>query len=99
MRDFSTTMPKKSGKMHVGDVLELIHDKHNRYDRRVVTVRWEGRMIGYLSRKENTTESQMLGRGMSLHGCISSLNQSSNPWERIAELRTFVTETPSVLAC
>jgi len=56
-------------------------------------------MIGYLSRKENTTESQMLGRGMSLHGCISSLNQSSNPWERIAELRTFVTETPSVLAC
>lgn len=59
-------------------------------------------MIGYLPRKENTAVSQMLDRGMSLHGCISSLNRSSDPWERVAvEVflnRKIIQLAPGVLA-
>lgn len=70
-------------KMRPGDVLEFLHEKDNRYDRNAVAVRWESRMIGYLPRKENAAISQMLDRGLILQGRISSLKQSSNPWERI----------------
>ncbi len=70
-------------KIQRADVLELLREKNNRYDRNAVVVRWAGRMIGYLPRIENATISQMLDRGLLLQGRISSLLQSSNPWERI----------------
>jgi len=70
-------------KMRQGDLLDMLREPGNPYDKRAVALFWNGYKIGYIPRRENTAITQMLDRQMSLTANISNLNQSDDPWERI----------------
>lgn len=73
------------------DLLDLVAEPDNPYDKQAVKVMWNGNQLGYVPRSENTAVSQMLGRGQSLTARISALRQSSEPWDRIL-MKIYLTQ-------
>ncbi|MGI9228643.1 MAG: HIRAN domain-containing protein [Gammaproteobacteria bacterium] len=71
-------------RMKPGNKVGLRRAPWNKHDGRAVEVWWHGNMLGHLPRQENTAVSQMMDRGNRLHGVIVAMNESHNPWERIA---------------
>lgn len=67
----------------VGQPLQLVREADNRFDDRAVRIDWQGQKLGYLPRLDNAAVSQLLDRGERLEAVIVTLDQSSNPWDRV----------------
>jgi len=69
--------------MQVGDALTLKREPDNKHDRNAVRVEWQGHMLGYVPRADNTAVARFLDRGAKLEARIVRLQDSRNPWERV----------------
>ena len=66
-----------------GDLLQLLREPDNPYDRRAIAVYWSESKLGYVPRAANTAVSQMMDRGERLTARIMRLRESRNPWKRV----------------
>ena len=69
--------------MKVGDALALKREPDNKHDRNAVRVEWQGHMLGYVPRKDNTAVARFLDRGAKLEARIVRMQDSRNPWDRV----------------
>jgi hypothetical protein len=69
--------------LRVGDPLELAREADNPHDVNAVAVRWRGRKLGYVPRRENAALAWGLDRGTPLRARISALNEHPNPARRL----------------
>jgi len=70
-------------RMHVGDALTLIREPDNSHDAKAVRVEWQGHMIGYVPRRENSDVARLLDRGQKLEARIVRLSDVRDPWARV----------------
>ena len=75
--------------LRVGDALELARESDNAHDANAIAVRWRGRKLGYLPKRENAALAWGLDRGEKLQARISRLNAHPNPARRI-EIEVFM---------
>ena len=64
--------------LRVGDRLELTREPENPYDANAVRVRWRGRMLGYVPRRDNAAVARLMDRGTVLEARIASLTEHRN---------------------
>jgi hypothetical protein len=69
--------------LRVGDPLELAREADNPHDVNAVAVRWRGRKLGYVPRRENAALAWGLDRGTPLRARISALTEHPNPARRL----------------
>ena len=70
--------------LQIGDVVELIPEPDNRYDRNAVMVRCKGKQLGYLPRSENRHIAKILNAGLNPYEArIQSLYQDNPIYERV----------------
>jgi len=69
--------------MHVGDPLTLVREPGNSHDAKAVRVEWQGHMIGYVPRRENTDVARLLDHGQTLDARIVRLSDVRDPWARV----------------
>ena len=67
----------------VGDPLELGREPQNPYDPNAVSVRWRGKMLGYLPRRENKAVAAAMDRGESIKAFVETLVAHPDPWQRL----------------
>lgn len=67
----------------VGAALDLVREPENTFDARAVRVDWQGQKIGYIPRIDNAAVSHLLDSGQCLIARVTSLSESSNPWNRV----------------
>jgi len=70
--------------LRAGDSLSLVRDAGNPFDANAVRVLWNGRMLGYVPRRDNAALAWALDRGERLHARISKAQWHPNPARRIA---------------
>ncbi len=70
--------------LHAGARLLLVRDADKPFDANAVRVLWQGRMLGYVPRRENAALAWALDRGETLHARISKAEWHPNPARRIA---------------
>ena len=75
--------------LRIGDRLELERESGNVHDANAIAVRWRGRKLGYVPRRDNATLSWALDRGEHLRARISGLAPQPNPARRI-EIEVFI---------
>jgi hypothetical protein len=73
--------------LRVGDPVELEREAENPHDPNAIAVRWRGRKLGYVPRRDNATLAWALDRGERLRARISQL--AANPRRRI-EVEVFL---------
>ena len=76
-------------KLKVGDALVLVREPDNPHDTNAVRVHWNGHMLGYVPRAENTAVARQLDRGNKLEARIVRLTKHRDPWKRI-EFEVFL---------
>jgi hypothetical protein len=79
--------------LKVGDRLELMREPENPYDANAVRVRWQGRMLGYVPRRDNAAVARLMDRGAALEARIAALTEHRNrsvrlEFEVVAPLET-----------
>jgi len=79
--------------LQVGDRLELLREPDNPYDANAVRVRWRGRMLGYVPRRDNATVARLMDHGAALEARIAALREHRNrtvrlEFEVVAPLQT-----------
>ncbi|MCF8199005.1 MAG: HIRAN domain-containing protein [Sulfuritalea sp.] len=67
----------------IGASLDLVREPENAYDQRAVRVDWRGQKLGYVPRIDNAAVSHLLDSGQRISAAIISLQESSNPWDRV----------------
>jgi hypothetical protein len=75
--------------LRVGDALELARERDNPHDANAIAVRWRGRKLGYLPRRDNAAVAWALDRGAPLSARVSRLAPEPRPARRIA-IEVFV---------
>lgn len=69
--------------LQVGDRLELLREPDNPYDANAVRVRWRGRMLGYVPRRDNATVARLMDHGAALEARIAALREHRNRTVRL----------------
>jgi hypothetical protein len=69
--------------LQVGMRLQLVREPDNPHDARAVRIDWQGHVLGYLPRVENTTVSRALDAGEAVEARIAKLREHRNPWRRL----------------
>jgi hypothetical protein len=62
----------------VGDALRLVREPHNPHDANAIRVEWEGRMLGYVPRRENAHLARQMDRGAAIEARITRLQSRPN---------------------
>ena len=76
-------------RIQVGDELMLVRESQNAHDANAVRVEWQGRLLGYVPRRDNRAVARHLDNGGKAEARISRLTNHRNPWQRI-EFEVFV---------
>ena len=66
-----------------GDLLTLVREPDNGYDRLAIRVEWHGTKLGYVPRRDNAALARLLDKGVVLHARIIRLTNSHDPWQRL----------------
>lgn len=79
--------------LKVGDRLELMREPDNPYDANAVRVRWRGRMLGYVPRRNNAAVARLMDGGAALEARVAALTEHRNrsvrlEFEVVAPLQT-----------
>ena len=75
--------------LRLGDALELSPEPDNPFDANAVRVSWRGHKLGYVPRAANSALAWAMGRGETLHACISRLQEHRNGRKRL-EFEVFI---------
>ena len=64
--------------LRVGDALRLVREPANPHDANAVRVEWNGRMLGYVPRRDNAHLARQMDRGAAIEARITELKTRRN---------------------
>ena len=67
-----------------GDRLTLVREPANVHDPNAVRLEWQGRMLGYVPRKDNADLARQMDHGARVVARVTELNKSPNGRHRIS---------------
>ena len=65
-------------RMKAGDRLTLVREPGNSHDANAVRLEWQGRMLGYVPRKDNTDLARQMDYGARVEARITDLTRAAN---------------------
>lgn len=69
---------------NVDDILELVREPNNKYDKCAIAVHWHKKKIGFIPASENKVLSQLLdSHAIELMAEITHVEQKASTWENI----------------
>jgi hypothetical protein len=71
-------------KMKSGDRLTLVREPANVHDANAVRLEWQGRMIGYVPRRDNPDLARQMDHGARVEARITELQRAANGRHRIS---------------
>ena len=71
-------------RIRVGDRLDLVRERDNAHDANAVRLEWQGRMLGYVPRKDNSDLARQMDFGAPVHARVTELIRSRNGRNRIS---------------
>lgn len=81
--------PAVFAEIRPGDALALVREPGNPHDPNAVRIEWQGRMLGYVPRAENSAVAWALYRGEPLQTRVSRVREHPNPRMRV-EFEVYV---------
>jgi hypothetical protein len=72
------------GRMSAGDRLTLAREPQNPHDPNAVRLEWQGRMLGYIPRKDNADLARQMDHGARPDARITELAKAANGRHRIS---------------
>ena len=69
-----------------GDRLTLAREPANPHDANAVRIEWQGRMLGYVPRKDNPDLARQMDHGASVEARVTALEKFANGRRRISYL-------------
>ena len=79
--------------LKVGDLLELLTEPNNPFDKFAVIIKYQDKQIGYIPRSDNRYIARMVEQGMQLDCEILSLQPDEDPWQKI-QVAVHLIKTP-----
>jgi hypothetical protein len=70
--------------MKKGDRLALVREPRNAYDPNAVRLEWNGRMLGYVPKRDNADLARQMDHGARVEARITELKRASNGRHRIS---------------
>ena len=64
--------------LRVGDALRLVREPANPHDANAIRVEWNGRMLGYVPRRDNPHLARQLDHGAAIEARITELKSQRN---------------------
>ena len=71
-------------RMKRGDRLTLVRDPANPHDPNAVRIEWQGRMLGYVPRKDNADLARQMDHGARAEARVTELIKAANGRHRIS---------------
>jgi hypothetical protein len=71
-------------RMKAGDRLTLTRERDNPHDANAVRLEWQGRMLGYVPRKDNADLARQMDLGARTEARITELSRAANGRHRIS---------------
>lgn len=71
-------------RMKRGDLLMLVREPANPHDSNAVRIEWQGRMLGYVPRRDNIDLARQMDHGARVDGRITELSRAANGRHRIS---------------
>jgi hypothetical protein len=71
-------------RMKRGDRLLLVREPANPHDPNAVRIEWQGRMLGYVPRKDNADLARQMDHGARVTARVTELNKAPNGRHRIS---------------
>ena len=70
--------------MKTGDRLTLVREPANPHDSNAVRLEWQGRMLGYVPRRDNQDLARQMDHGARVEARITELTKAANGRNRIS---------------
>jgi hypothetical protein len=70
--------------MRKGDRLTLVREPSNPHDANAIRIEWQGRMLGYVPRRDNADLARQLDRGARVDARIIELARLANGRHRLS---------------
>jgi len=70
--------------MKAGDRLTLKREPENPHDRNAVRLEWQGRMLGYVPKRDNTDLARQMDHGAKVEARITELSVAANGRRRMS---------------
>jgi hypothetical protein len=71
-------------RMKRGDALALVREPSNPHDPNAVRIEWQGRMLGYVPRKDNADLARQMDHGARVVARVTELHKATNGRHRIS---------------
>ena len=71
-------------RLRTGDRLVLVRESTNPHDPNAVRIEWEGHMLGYVPRRENSDLARQMDHGARVEARITDLQRIANGRNRIS---------------
>src|SRR5688572_13586068 len=71
-------------RMKTGDRLTLTRERDNPHDANAVRLEWQGRMLGYVPRKDNADLARQMDHGAKVEARITELAKAANGRHRVS---------------
>ena len=71
-------------RMKRGDRLTLVREPANPHDANAVRIEWQGRMLGYVPRRDNGDLARQMDHGAAVEARITELHRAANGRHRIS---------------
>ena len=71
-------------RMKVGDRLTLAREPDNPHDPNAVKLEWQGRMLGYVPKRDNTDLARQMDHGAKVEARITELTRAANGRRRMS---------------
>jgi hypothetical protein len=78
-----------------GDRLTLVREPANAHDTNAIRIEWQGRMLGYVPRRDNADLARQLDRGARVEARVTELVRAANGRHRLSyEIYVPLTQSP-----
>ena len=71
-------------RMKAGDALALVREPANAHDSNAIRIEWQGNMLGYLPRRDNSDLARQIDLGARPEARITRLEKAANGRHRIS---------------
>ena len=71
-------------RMKRGDRLTLVREPSNPHDANAVRIEWQGRMLGYVPRRDNADLARQMDHGAAVEARVTELHRAANGRHRIS---------------
>ena len=77
--------PALISRMRKGEILKLVREPANKYDRHAIAIHYQDHKIGFVPAEKNEVFSRLLdSEGSTLLAEIINVEQDANPWEAVS---------------